>query len=60
VLLVIEAEAFQTCPLRNSNTPNGVRKSGAAEPVRMAADLRIHDGEGLALRQAMVNPTILL
>jgi hypothetical protein len=39
----------------SSNTPNGVRKSGAAEPVRIAADLRIHDREALALRKAMVN-----
>ncbi|KAH8787712.1 hypothetical protein BGZ57DRAFT_124751 [Hyaloscypha finlandica] len=30
-------------------TPNGVRRSGAAEPVNVAADLRIHDREGLTL-----------
>ena len=39
----------------NNNTPNGVRKSGAVEPLRVAADLRIHDREELALRRAMVN-----
>jgi len=37
------------------NTPNGVRKSGAVEPVRVAADLRIHDRAALALRSVMVN-----
>jgi hypothetical protein len=33
-----------------NHTLNGVRKSGAAEPVNVATDLRIHDREGLTLR----------
>jgi len=31
------------------HTLNGVRRSGAAEPVNIATELRIHDREGLIL-----------
>ena len=39
----------------NNTTLNGVRRSGVAEPVRVAADLRIHDRTELALKSAMMN-----
>jgi hypothetical protein len=39
----------------NNNTPNGVRKSGATEPVKLAAELRIHDRTTLAIPNAMIN-----